>query len=400
MNKKLVKRVAIASLAALMSIPNLTVPMNNNTNIVYAATPMDTYQQNIKHAQEMVDKFKKEGNEEGVKNWTKNLEKWIAASQSPEVKEAEQIVQNAMASAAQNEAQRQADQVEKDRIANTIYPLHARYVKDFVPAVDDHKPHYYERPDLPGVIFTLRQDEWGNIFDEKPHVNVKREAPDWIVYSNPADDKTLKFKSTFKQFVVSYTSPFNFMGIATLHRAYIEPNQLYVEGGFPHHIGENMEYQISVLVDKTYDEGFPAEYIGKTVGSMPQDKDKDIAFNGGKPKPFTLQDMRNFYEGTPGFKMTSKEKLTQSSYVKYNKEHGGAWIDEKDIYQIAQEFGTDYTDEERPLYDIRKKQSEMTEDERRLTNRRTGEMISLDLDPATGEIKKSTFNNDKSFWNR
>lgn len=397
MNKKLIKRVAVASLAALMSIPNLATVPGNNTSTVYAIdmTNYDSHismaENRLKICEEQLKAYEAMGNTSMIETTKRRIE---------QAKQDLAQAQAGKANQAQEQKQIAAVQAEKDRIANTIYPLHARYVKDFVPAVDDHKPHYYERPDLPGVIFTLRQDEGGKVSDVKPHIKVKREAPDWVFLSSPADDKTKKFQVTMQQFVISYTSPFNFCGSPTMQsRAYIEPNQLYVEGGFPHHIGENMEYQISRDINQTYYEGWPAEYIGKTVGAMPGHE--SVAFFGGNPrKRFTVQEMQDWIDSVSGFTFSLKEKVTQSSYVKYNKEHGGAWIDEKDIYQIAQEFGTDYTDEERPLYDIRKKQSEMTEDERRLSRSSTGELISMDLDPVTGEVKKSTFNNDKSFWNR
>lgn len=391
MNKKLIKRVAVASLAALMSIPNLaTIPVNN-TNKVYAMSATEMYQKTLENYEKQLKEYEAMGNTVMVEKTKQRIEQTkqqLAGSVQIEKEQAQKVAQAAAA------------QAEKDRIANTIYPLHARYVKDFVPAVDDHKPHYYERPDLPGVIFTLRQDEWGNVSDVKPHIKVKREAPDWVFLSSPADDKTKKFQVTMQQFVVSYTSPFNFFGSPTTNsRAYVEPNQFYVEGGFPHHIGENMEYQISRDINQTYYEGWPEEYIGKTVGTMPGHE--SVAFFGGNPrKRFTVQEMQDWLDSVSGFRFSLREKGSNLTFQNYNREHGYAWIFEKDIYQIAQEFGTDYTDAERPLYDIRKKQSEMTPEEQRLTQLGTGEMISMDLDPVTGEIKKSTFNNDNSFWNR
>ena len=399
MNKKLVKRVAVASLAALMSIPNLAIP-GNNTSTVYAidTTNYDSHismaEYRLGRYEELLKTYESRGN-------TKMIEKTKQRIEQTKQELAE--AQAGKANQAQEQKQIAAAQAEKDRIANTVYPLHARYVKDFVPAVDDHKPHYYERPDLPGVIFTLRQNEFGDISDVKPHIKVKREAPDWIFLSSPADDKTKKFQVTMQQFVVSYTSPFNFCGCPTMQStAYIEPNQLYVDGGFPHHIGENIEYQISREINQVYYEGWPAEYIGKTVGAMPGHE--SVAFNNGKPYDrYTVQEMQDWIDSVSGFTFSLKEKLTHSSYVKYNKEHGGAWINEKDIYQIAQEFGTDYTDEERPLYDIRKKQSELPPEQRRLTLPAPGgeTKIRITADPITGkEISREEYIDDGSYMNR
>ena len=203
-----------------------------------------------------------------------------------------------------------------------------------------------------------------------------------------------------QQFVVSYISPFNFFGMPTGDRVYMEPNQAYLEGGFPHHIGENIEYQISRQIDQTYYEGFPAEYIGKTVGSMPGHE--HVAFNGGKPKKrLTVQEMQASYDKQE-IKLTLKEKDSHGFYKNYNKEKGYSWVNEKDIYQIAQEFGTDYTDEERPLYDIRKKQSELPPEQRSVSLPAPGgeRKIRITLDPITGKETREEYIDDGSYMNR
>lgn len=111
MNKKLVKRAAVASLITLMTISNLNVSLDN-TNVIYAGVE-ESYQKSIDHAKEMIEKFKKEGNEEGVKNWTKNLEKWQSALSTYIKEEAQRKAENAQKKAKKIAEQQAAHDINK-----------------------------------------------------------------------------------------------------------------------------------------------------------------------------------------------------------------------------------------------------------------------------------------------
>ena len=144
-NNELIKRVAVASLAALMTIPSLTINSYATDALSMAQNRLKNYEQQLKNYESYGNTKMVEKTKERIAQTKNEIEK---AKQNNEIK-------------AQKAARAQAIQAEKDRIANTVYPLTAKYVKDFVPAVDDYQPHFYERADLPGVIFTLRKDQIG-----------------------------------------------------------------------------------------------------------------------------------------------------------------------------------------------------------------------------------------------
>ena len=334
MNKKLVKMVAVASLAALMTIPNLTTPVNNS-NIVYAGVA-ESLQKNIKHAQEMIEKFKKEGNEEGVKNWTENLKKWQDAMSSSSAiikEESERRLR-----IAQKAAQAQAAQAEKERIANTVYPLTARYVKDFVPAVDDYQPHFYERADLPGFIFTLQQDSFGKLMDVKPNLVIVEDND--IERVVPMFDGS-SYDTIFQVIKVKYISPFNFVGRINLGVFHldVELNKAQLGSGWCHYIGENMEcfmidgyhYTPTVECIKKFQELKP-EYLPTIYDTA--------KLYSEKPK-LTVEEIKS--KGKVYFH--TEERVKKSSGI--NKKLGATWVNDQDIFSVAKEHGTDYTDEER-----------------------------------------------------
>lgn len=347
MNKKLIKRVAVASLAALMTIPSLTTPINNS-NVVYAGVA-ESLQKNINHAQEMIEKFKKEGNEEGVKNWTANLKKWqdaMSSSAATIKEESERKLKNAQ-KAAQEAAQAQALKAEQEYLATTVFPLTARYVKDFVPIVDDGKPHLYERPDLPGVIFTLEKDSLGIVRDLKPNVEI-REGEDFH-RETTLGGSTKTFDDICQEIKVTYISPFNFFGTGA--RVYggtgssfavdTEKNgNIHLGEGWCHWIGKNREVSFTRPYHITYKSGWPDHYIGKSTNELP-----DGYFYDPNLRKVTIEEIK------PNFKVefSTQEKMKSYStgFIEFNAEHGNSWVHEQDIYSVAREHGTDYTDEER-----------------------------------------------------
>ena len=46
-------------------------------------------------------------------------------------------------------------------------------------------------------------------------------------------------------------------------------------------------------------------------------------------------------------------KARNTAFNKFNTEHGNSWVHEQDIYSVAREHGTDYTDEERQLLGLK-----------------------------------------------
>ena len=338
MNKKLIKRVAVASLAALMTIPSLTIPINNS-NIVYAGVA-ESFQKNIKHAQEMIEKFKKEGNEEGVKNWTENLERWQDAMSSSSAiikEESERRLR-----IAQKAAQEQVIQAEKDRIANTVYPLTAKYVKDFVPAVDDYQPHFYERADLPGVIFTLQQDSFGKLVDIKPNIKIT-EMPDYYRETNANGNKELLFTDVCQTIKVSYISPFNFAGRIQIGDFGINPDQnnIVLRYGWCHHIGENREILMDRVVAQYYKSGWPEFYIGKHVHEITEAN--AIEGYGWYPyvnyKRLSIDEIKN---RAKVYFSTDENISKMRDTIRVGNQTLGSTFDEYDsIYEVAKRYGTD-----------------------------------------------------------
>ena len=305
-NKKLVKQVAVASLAALMMIPNLTMTS-------YAGPAEDSLNKNIKHAQEMVEKFKKEGNEEGVKNWANNLNKWLEQKNSGEYKQKDAEWQATKDRIAANKAKEAAAQAEKERIANTVYSLDVRYVKDFIsyvkshPDLNDHQYHKYERTDMPGIIFTLRVDPWDKVYETNSNITILEEYDaDYLADVN--------FEGTKYQLVkgqglkVKYICPFECIASVVNGGMYTGAdyhydnfkNERYRDGDDYTTLGENIIYVVR-RYQMLYDKGYPAELQGQLVIT-----DGRAAIN--KPKLTVEQIYNDLRTGTNGFSTSNKEK--------------------------------------------------------------------------------------------
>ena len=334
MNKKLVKKVAVASLAALMTIPNLTISPNN-INTVFASTTGD---KNMKHAKEMIEKFTKEGNSEAADRWAKKLEEFKVYYAEEDAKTAQRAAKQS-----QLEANRQAEQAEKDRIANTVYPLTAKYVKDFVPAVNDYQPHFYERPELPGVIFTLQQDSFGRLTDVKPNMKIEK-------LSNLHHESSLfghedwTIDNTDESIKVTYISPFNcVIGAPSIG----DFNQNGLENGFfgewCHWIGENTPVIMSRVIEKRFKSGWPDYYIGKSVAEITE-KNCDPNY-GYLYSSETTNDQHfgqiSYQEAIDKAKVIFNTKEKVDINIDKNNAAGANWVGQQTIYSVAREHGTD-----------------------------------------------------------
>ena len=223
MNKKLVKRVAVASLAALMTIPNLNVPINN-VNTVYAdIVDWDAvYAKQIKEAEEKVEYYKSIGNESQVKQWQKKVEIRKRRNEERKQEEAELNAKND-----QIEEQRQAKAVEAERIANKVYPLEYNgkpvyYTKDFIeyvkntPELNDFKPHWYEAADMPGLKFHLvlneTNDGYVSLLGDSILGTTIENLPDgeYIARFNGSERQIIHKTQMMK---IKFISPFETMGI-------------------------------------------------------------------------------------------------------------------------------------------------------------------------------------------
>lgn len=329
MNKKLVKRVAIASLAALMTIPSLTINNYAADALSMAQDRLKTYEQQLKNYESRGNTSMVEKTKERIAQAKNDIEK---AKQNNEVK-------------AQKVAQAQAVQAEKDRIANTVYPLTAKYVKDFVPAVDDYQPHFYERPELPGIIFTLRMSQFGIVSDENPHLEII-EMPDLQRESSASGNKELLFTDTCQVIKVNYTSPFNFAGTvyhSSLFNIHSDFNNVYLTDGWCHHIGKNRDVIMDHTIDIHYKSGWPVSYLGKSVKEITQAN--AIQPYGCYPESMYLQrySLDDIKKSFNSVSFTTEEKLTKNYSMKdYVNNYYGSDFDEYDsIYEVARKYGTD-----------------------------------------------------------
>ena len=338
-NKRYIKMVAVASLAALMTIPILTT---------YAESSVEIRTKRLKIYEEQLEKYKAYGNTEMVELTKERIEQTkqqLAEAQQHEAKEL------------QKKADQAAAQAEKERIANTVYPLTARYVKDFVPAVNDGKPHLYERPDLPGVIFTLEVDSLGTVIDVKPNVEIS-EGEDFHRDSYLGMKGSPQVFDNINQTVkISYISPFNFYGkimVAGTDASDLTPDtekngNTILRYGWCHWIGKNQEVIYSRSYHKTYKSGWPDYYIGRHVHDITEancDPNYGWFPNNSSLRKVSLEEIKNNLkvEFSP---RESFDMQHNAGYAKLNTENGNAWVHEQDIYSVAREHGTDYTEEER-----------------------------------------------------
>ena len=321
----MIKRVAVASLAALMTIPNITV------NTTYALDSVEVYERTLKNYEEQLKKYESRGNTVMVE---KTKERIAQTKQQIEGVKQNKVRQD------QREAKRQAEQAEKDRIANTIYPLTAKYVKDFVPAVDDSQPHFYERPDLPGVIFTLRKDSFGRITDEKPNFKIEK-LENYHQESRPVGHPDWIFDDTMEAIKVSYTSPFNCVlghyGIGDF--THFSSNNGFA-GAWCHHIGENREVILARCIDMHYKSGWPDYYIGKQVNEI-NDTNCDPAYGHYPESVFGLITLEYGIQHAMIVFDTREKVGNQGTTDTVNETLGVTWMYEQDIYSVAREYGTD-----------------------------------------------------------
>lgn len=338
-NNELIKRVAVASLAALMTIPSLTINSYATDALSMAQNRLKNYEQQLKNYESYGNTKMVEKTKERIAQTKNEIEK---AKQNNEIK-------------AQKAAQAQAIQAEKDRIANTVYPLTAKYVKDFVPAVDDYQPHFYERADLPGVIFTLRKDQFGKIHDENPHFEIV-EMPDQHRESVLNGNTEKKFDNVLQVIKVNYTSPFNFAGkpYAAINGFNVNSdlNGCYLMGGWCHHIGKNRDVIMDHIVAEYYKSGWPEYYLGKSVKEITKENadpqygwfTDDSSFRRLSMDEIIKKGIRYDYI----LSTDEKTNVTDASMRDYVNNYYGSDFDEYDsIYEVAGRYGTDYTDEER-----------------------------------------------------
>lgn len=326
MNKKLIKRVAVASLAALMTIPSLTINSYATDALSMAQDRLKTYEQQLKNYESRGNTSMIEKTKERIAQAKNDIEK---AKQNNEIK-------------AQKAAQAQAVQAEKDRIANTVYPLTAKYVKDFVPAVDDYQPHFYERPELPGVIFTLQQDSFGKLVDVKPNIKIT-EMPDYYRETNANGNKELLYTDTCQVIKVSYISPFNFAGKVSLgdFGLHSDLNNAALMAGWCHWIGENMEVQYDKTVNMHYKSGWPESYIGKQVNEITEAN--AIQPYGWYPTVTFRRKPIEEIKASAKVYFSADERVDSvgTAYKHINEHLGSSWVDTQDIYSVAREHGTD-----------------------------------------------------------
>lgn len=277
MNKKLVKRVAVASLAALMTIPNLNVPINN-TNTVYAAVTDPSLLKSIKKCQDLIEKYKAEGNEVGVKTWTKNLENTIRNAE-----ESQKIIDESnrrKAASEQRQAEANAKQAEAERIANKVYPLEYNgkpvyYTKDFIeyvkntPELNDFKPHWYEAADMPGLKFQIVLDEYGHV--QNTNCNLSAEyLPDgeYIDRFNGSERQIIHKTQVVK---IKYISPFETMGTLPYGSGNwaVDHNAIRRSGaGGDGYIARGLNTYIARRdLEWRYGDGWPEGYKGIILGS-------------------------------------------------------------------------------------------------------------------------------------
>lgn len=320
MNKKLVKRVAIASLAALMTIPRLTT-----TSYAISQATIENWEMNAKKA-------------EAKGNYAKAKEYRDAIAEGLR-KDAERNAKNA-----QIQAQRQTEQAEKDRIANTVYPLTAKYVKDFIPAVNDYQPHFYERPELPGVIFTLQQDSFGTLTDVKPNIKWEK-LEDFHRESHPYDRPELKFDDTCETIKVSYISPFNcVLGQPIIGDFRCLSDRNGFAGEWCHWIGENRTLILDRVINMHYKSGWPDYYIGKSVKEINETNyDPAYGFYMNSETAKTAFGQITLQEAINNAKVifNTKERVDQNERRDVNYAVGAYWVYEQDIYSVAREHGTD-----------------------------------------------------------
>ena len=192
----------------------------NNVNTVYAAVTDPGLLKSMKKCQDLIEKYKAEGNEVGVKTWTKNLENTMRNAE-----ESQKLIDErdrSMAASKQRQAEANAKQAEAERIANKVYPLEYNgkpvyYTKDFIeyvkntPELNDFKPHWYEAADMPGLKFQIVLDEYGKVGDCNANITIE-DLPDgeYIARFNGSERQIIHKTQVIK---VKYISPFETMGV-------------------------------------------------------------------------------------------------------------------------------------------------------------------------------------------
>ena len=315
-NKKLIKQVAVASLAALMMIPNLTMTTEAKTQIT------------VEMAQEKLDFWKAEKEkeprdydikdiEDSIQDWQETLDDvkagkviWSYDSKEEYNKEKAKRDQERAVIAAKEAAAK----AEKERKANTVYPLTVKYVKDFIdyvknnPDLNDNLPHFYERPDMPGIIFTLEVDPWGKVFETNSNITILEEYDaDYLADVNFEGIKYQLIKG--QGLKVKYICPFECIASVVNGGKYTGADYHYDNfkndrwrGGNSYtKLGENIIYVVR-RYQMLYDKGYPAELQGQLVIT-----DGRAAIN--KPKLTIEQIYNDLRTGTNTLEVKNKESL-------------------------------------------------------------------------------------------
>lgn len=242
-NKKLIKRIAVASLACFLAIPTInTVPTQAETLVT-----IEMLQQEIEQEKKKIEDAKKNleickglKSEKEQYNKTNNTTSgWENAIENYEIaikdkqanindirngvvmyrytkEENEQKKKENQEKLVQQAAQKAAEQAEKDRIANTIYKIEVDNAKDFIPHFEGSdtlfaETYKYERADMPGVIFTLRCKKsvsYWSITDIDPHFTIENVRNYTIKSYEDATSKNIEYDS-IQDYTFNYLSPFD-----------------------------------------------------------------------------------------------------------------------------------------------------------------------------------------------
>lgn len=310
-NKKLIKQVAVASLAALMTIPNLTMTAKAKTLVTMEMVQGKiTYYEDLK--KNTKDQQEKEDIDDTLEYWY-DLEKDLKEGKTTYIITKEEAEQNRQ-QAAVNKAKEAAAKAEKERKANTVYPLTVKYVKDFIdyvknnPDLNDNLPHFYERPDMPGIIFTLEVDPWDKVLETNPNLTILEEYD--ADYLADVNFEGIKYKLIKGQGLkVKYICPFECIASVVGGGRYTGAdyhydnfkNERWRGSNSYTKLGENIIYVVR-RYQVLYDKGYPAELQGQLAVT-----DGRLELN--LPK-LTVEQMYNeLRTGTNTLEVKNKESL-------------------------------------------------------------------------------------------
>ena len=319
-NKKLIKQVAVASLAALMMIPNLTMTTYAKTQIT-----VEMAQEKLEYWKSLKDNFSEKISkdismkdiDDSIQDWQETLDDvkagkviWSYDSKEEYNKEKAKRDQERAVIAAKEAAAK----AEKERKANTVYPLTVKYVKDFIdyvknnPDLNDNLPHFYERPDMPGIIFTLEVDPWDKVHESNSNITILEEYD--ADYLADLNFEGIKYKLIKGQGLkVKYICPFECIASvvgggrytgADYHYDNFKNDRWRGSNSYTK-LGENIIYVVR-RYQVLYDKGYPAELQGQLAVT-----DGRLELN--KPKLTVEQMYNDLRTGTNTLEVTNKEKV-------------------------------------------------------------------------------------------